>query len=251
MTDDPRTRARTALLAHLTEACSVGAELSRLDEALTHPSYANETGAEHNQRLEFLGDAVLGLCVSEWLSKSYPDADEGLLSRMRSTLVNAEALAEWALRLGIPDALLLGRGAQAERLRTNVLADAVEAVVAAVYDAGGMNAVRPLVAQFVVESGERLASLGERDPKSAFQEAVQGRGDPAPTYRVTSTRGPLHAQLFEVEVCVRDEVVGRGNGPSKKLAERAAARDALSRTLGQTPATLTPSNTTDGVRIDE
>ena len=204
------------------------ADIPRFDEALTHPSYANESRAPDNQRLEFLGDAVLGLCVSELLSEAHPDADEGTLTRMRSALVNAEALARWARSEKIGDALALGRGARAggERDQTNVLADAAEALVAAVYESRGLEAARALVREVVREPLAASDLLSGRDPKSELQERAQARGEPAPSYRVVATRGPHHDRIFEVEV-VLGEVRGRGQGRSKRLAERAAATDAF------------------------
>jgi ribonuclease-3 len=202
----------------------------RLDEALTHPSYANEmTGAPDNQRLEFLGDAVLGLCVSELLSAAHPDADEGALTRMRSALVNAEALARWGRTAHIGACLMLGRGAQAglEREQTNVIADAVEAIVAAVFDSHGLDGARAFVRAVVAEPMAEAERLAMRDPKSALQERVQAAGGAAPRYRVVSARGPQHEQIFDVEVLVDDEVRGRGEGRSKRLAERAAANAAI------------------------
>src|SRR5262245_44993 len=132
----------------------VGLELDSPDllQALTHPSYANERRGElDNQRLEFLGDAVLGLCVSELLCTRFPDADEGLLTRMRAQLVNAEALAAWGRKIDLPEALRLGRGAAGAGLResTNVLADAVEALLAAAYLNGGLEGARPVARQIV------------------------------------------------------------------------------------------------------
>jgi ribonuclease-3 len=206
-------------------------DIARFDEALTHPSFANESGSPDNQRLEFLGDAVLGLCVSELLSGAHPTADEGMLTRMRSGLVNAEALARWARTTSLGECLALGKGAQAgsEREQTNVLADAVEALVAAVYGSHGLEGARALVRAVVDESMLEAGRLGMRDPKSALQEKVQAGGSPAPWYRVVGTRGPQHDQTFEVEVLVGEEVRGRGEGRSKRLAERAAAIAALER----------------------
>src|SRR5579871_6641411 len=141
------TSARARLRERL-EALTGAGDMPRLEEALTHPSFANETGAPDNQRLEFLGDAVLGLCVSEMLAKRHAEADEGKLTRMRSALVNAEALAGWARRVGLGACVELGRGAKlgSEREQTNVLADAAEALVAAVYEARGLDGARALVA---------------------------------------------------------------------------------------------------------
>ena len=210
----------------------VGPALARLSEALTHPSYANETGGPSNQRLEFLGDAVLGLCVSELLSARFPDADEGSLTRMRSALVNANALARFGRKIDLGAALSLGRGAQAtgEREGVNVLADAVEAIVAAVYESRGLEGACKLT-NAIVE--DLLAELGGApslvDPKSALQERVQARGHPAPTYRVVKSEGPAHDPKFVVEVCVNGEPVAQGEGANKKAAERAAATAALAK----------------------
>jgi ribonuclease-3 len=220
--------ARTALRAHVETLVGPGA-IPRFEEALTHPSFANESGVRDNQRLEFLGDSVLGLCVSELLANEYADADEGRLTRMRSALVNAEALAAWARRVGLGASLAFGRGAKlgTEREQTNVLADAAEALVAAVYDARGLEGARALVRDMCCGLIERADELGASDPKSALQERVQAHGMPAPTYRVVDVRGQPHDQVFEVEVFVAEQPIARGEGRSKRLAERAAAAQAL------------------------
>jgi ribonuclease-3 len=219
---------RDRLRSHVEAIIGPGA-IDRFAEALTHASFANEVGAHDNQRLEFLGDAVLGLCVSEMLGAAHADADEGMLTRMRSALVNAEALAAWARRVDLGSCIAFGRGAQlgSEREQTNVLADTAEALVAAVYEARGLEGARALVHDIVGELLERAPSLGVRDPKSALQENVQGRGLPPPTYRVIEVRGAPHAQVFVVEVVVGEGAVGRGEGRSKRIAERAAAVAAL------------------------
>jgi ribonuclease-3 len=203
----------------------------RLDEALTHRSFANEAGVADNQRLEFLGDAVLGLCVSELLATTHADADEGKLTRMRSALVNADALASWARRVNLGACIALGRGATVgtEHERTNVLADAVEAVVAAVYEAHGLAGARALVRDIIGELLGKGDSLELRDPKSALQELVQARRMPAPTYRVVDVRGVPHRQVFRVEVVLGENALAQGEGPSKRMAERAAASAALAR----------------------
>lgn len=228
-------QARARLKAHIQSIIGEG-EIPRFDEALTHPSFANESSAPDNQRLEFLGDAVLGLCVSELLAKTKPEADEGTLTRMRSALVNAEALAQWARAVDIGEALALGKGARAgsEREQTNVLADAVEALVASVYVARGLDGARKLVEQVVGEPMQQVERLGSRDPKSLLQEQVQAEGLPAPTYRVRGMRGPQHDPMFEVEVLVGADVVGLGEGRSKRVAERAAALAALEARAGTT-----------------
>jgi len=229
MTNEELLLDRARLRARLAEIVGPG-EVSRFEEALTHPSFANEANVPDNQRLEFLGDSVLGLCVSELLAETHPDADEGVLTRMRSALVNAEALALWGRKEKLGACLALGRGAQAglEREQTNVLADAVEALVAAVFASHGLPGARALVRVVVAEPMAEAERLGMRDPKSALQEQVQAAGGAAPSYRVASARGPQHEQIFEVEVLVGGEVRGRGEGRSKRLAERAAANAALS-----------------------
>src|SRR5262249_52094025 len=146
-------------------------------------------------------------------------------------LVNAEALALWARAEHIGEAIALGKGARAgsEREQTNVLADAVEALVACVYEARGLDGARSLVEHVIREPMQEAArgSLGNRDPKSLLQEQAQARGLPAPTYRVRGMRGPQHDPTFEVEVIVGDVVLGFGEGRSKRVAERAAALAAL------------------------
>jgi ribonuclease-3 len=229
MTDTEQlVEARAALLAHIVGVVGAGS-ISRLDEALTHRSFANEAGVPDNQRLEFLGDSVLGLCVSELLAAAHPDADEGKLTRMRSALVNGEALAAWARRVGVGGCVAFGRGAKlgSEREQTNVLADAAEAIIAAVYEARGIDGARALVRDVVGNLLDRADELSAADPKSALQERVQARGLPAPTYRVVDVRGPAHEQTFVVEVLVGDAPLARGEGRSKRLAERAAAASAL------------------------
>jgi len=203
-----------------------------LEQALTHPSHANERrGVADNQRLEFLGDAVLGLCASELIFRSFPDADEGTLTRLRAQLVNADALADWARSAGLPALVKLGRGAASAGLRdsTNVLADAVEALIAATYLEHGLDAARR-VSQAVVEHGlEAIRGQANRDAKSELQERVQALGQPAPSYELLGTSGPAHARWFLVRV-VATTVTGEGEGRSKRAAEQAAAAVAL-RTL--------------------
>jgi ribonuclease III len=228
MTPDPEIAFRAALLTKIATIVGAG-EIPRFDEALTHPSFANESRAPDNQRLEFLGDAVLGLCVSELLSANFPGADEGALTRMRSALVNADALARWARTVDVGNCIMLGRGARAsgERDQTNVLADAVEAIVAAVYEALGLDAARALVREVVREPLVATDLLDGRDPKSELQERLQAQGLAAPVYKVVETRGPPHEPVFVVAVMLEDRVLAKGEGRSKRLAERAAAAAAL------------------------
>ncbi len=208
----------------------ISAEGAHFEEALTHPSFRNERpGVRDNQRLEFLGDAVLGFCTSELLWDRFPDADEGTLTRMRARLVNAQTLAEWARENDLADALRLGRGAQAGKLgaSTNVLADAVEALIAATFLDSGLDAARR-VCEVVV--GPTLAELDSdvlRDPKSELQERVQAQGLRAPSYQVVDSGGPAHEPWFVVAVSVEEQTVAEGRGGSKRQAERAAAAAAL------------------------
>ena len=220
--------AREALVTHLESIVGPG-PIARLEEALSHASYANETGAPDNQRLEFLGDAVLGLCVSELLVTAHGGADEGKLTRMRSALVNADALAAWARRVSLGGCLAFGRGAKlgSEGEQTNVLADAAEALVAAVYEARGMAGARDLVRDIVADRMASAEELATPDPKSALQERVQVGGAAAPVYRVVSVHGAQHEQVFHVEVWVGERAIARGEGRSKRLAERDAAAAAL------------------------
>jgi ribonuclease-3 len=204
------------------------------EEALTHPSFANEQRLGRridNQRLEFLGDAVLGLFASEILMERFPAAKEGELSLMRSQLVNTDALAAWARVIGLGAVLRLGRGADAagERERDNVLADAVEALIGAIYLDRGIVAARRFSAAIVREPLSRLegATAVGRDPKSELQEQVQAEGEPSPRYRVVGVEGPDHRRAFIVVVEVNGEILGEGRGRSKKLAEQAAARAAI------------------------
>jgi ribonuclease-3 len=223
--------AREELSRRLAEIVGQGS-LPRLEEALTHPSFANESSLPDNQRLEFLGDAVLGLCVSELLGERHPDADEGTLTRMRSALVNAEALARWGRSMNLGACLAMGRGARAgsEQEQTNVIADAVEAMVAAVYSARGLDAARMLVREVVREPLETNGEvLSTRDPKSLLQERVQAGGHAAPSYRTVEVTGPPHDPHFVVEVTAAGEVLARGEGRSKRIAERDAAARALQR----------------------
>ncbi len=173
---------------------------------------------------------MLGLCVSELLAMEHPDANEGQLTRMRSSLVNGESLATWGRAVvGIGKALYFGRGARLgpEREQLNVLADAVEALIAAVYVARGLDGARALVKEIVGDRIFAVDALDSLDPKSELQEIVQARGNSAPAYRVVATRGSRHEPTFEVECVVGEEVAGRGEGRSKRLAERAAAVAAL------------------------
>src|SRR5881394_2127980 len=220
--------ARSALLAKL----GLAEPPRHFDDALRHPSYSNEHRAENlpdNQRLEFLGDAVLDLCVSELLLEKLPEGDEGVLSRAYGSLVNGESLARWARDNGVGAALLVGKGAATTGIseRTNVLADTVEALVAAIYLDGGLPAARAVAALIVEKGLADLAELGRRDAKTMLQELVQARGGAARAYRLVSVEGPDHDREFLMAVEVAGKELAMGRGRTKKLAEQAAASAAL------------------------
>jgi ribonuclease-3 len=207
--------------------------------ALTHKSYVNEHRAEEgladNERLEFLGDAVIDLAVSHRLMERFPTAREGELSKMRAAVVDEQGLSEMARALDLGALLRLGRGEELTggRQKASLLADAMEAVIAAVFVGGGLTPVLGIVDRFLGEAFAR-ASAGtlDRDYKTQLQELAQSRLRATPRYRVVAEHGPDHSKTFEVETDLRGEVVGRGTGRSKKDAEQAAAKLALD-TLGR------------------
>ena len=218
------------MIERIAELLGLPLTAPHFEEALTHPSFANEQrSARHNQRLEFLGDSVLGFCVSELLCARFPDADEGVLTRMRAQLVNAQALAVWARKEDLAQVLRLGRGAGVAGLRdsTNVLADAVEALIAAVYLDVGLEAARAACERVVADELKALESDGARDPKSELQERLQAIGGEAPTYELIETGGPAHQRWFKVAVRQDERRLAEGAGRSKRAAEREAAAAAL------------------------
>ncbi|MBN2194068.1 MAG: ribonuclease III [Polyangiaceae bacterium] len=227
------------MVDEITSTLGLAADAPHLLEALTHPSFANERpGTKDNQRLEFLGDSVLGFCTSEVLFARFPTADEGTLTRLRAGLVNDEALAEWGRSRRLAESLRLGRGATASGLgeSTNVLADAVEALIAAAFLDGGLEAARHAVRRIIEDRLGALDPIAVHDAKSELQERVQASGQAAPHYAVVASGGPAHEPWFEVEVRVGGRVLGSGNGRSKRAAERAAATAALDSETWQPPA---------------
>jgi len=206
---------------------------SLLVQALTHPSYLHETGGSGGgdyQRLEFLGDAILGLLLAEMMYARYPDWDEGALSQLRSRLAGQDVLAERARSLGVGAFVQLGRGEEqtAGREKDSILADVLEALIASLYQDGGLEAARALVVRLfedLVATPESLV-LG-RDSKSELQEYLSSHDYPAPDYQLIEESGPPHNRLFRFLVLVGDRVVGDGQGKSKKIAQQAAAAKAL------------------------
>jgi ribonuclease III len=197
--------------------------------ALTHRSWCAENeGYESNERLEFLGDAVLGVVVTDHLFRQHPDLAEGEMAKTRAAVVSTEALADVALELGLGEGLRLGRGEQTSggRAKARVLADALEAVIGAVHLDAGWPVARVVVLDLVgSRMAEAVADPGTGDHKTRLQELVARRASSPPAYRVVET-GPDHAKSFRATVSVDGEVRGEGAGRSKKQAQQAAAREA-------------------------
>ena len=211
-------------------------DLELLQQALVHRSLLNEQGGQPEdsyERLEYLGDAVLELTVSTELFRRFPVLDEGDLTKLRSSLVRGESLANVARRLSLGDFILLGKGEEATggRQRDSILAAAFEAVVAAVYLDQGYDQASRFVAQSLESELQQVSQQGTPpdNPKSGLQERVQAIGLPTPKYRLAASEGPDHNPLFTVEVLVDGEVAGTGQGGKRSEAEQSAARDALSR----------------------
>jgi ribonuclease-3 len=209
-------------------------DLALLDRALTHASRANEEPgghARHNEPLEFLGDSVLGFLVADLLHRRDPDGDEGTKTKIRAHLVSAPSLARRSVELGLPDLILLGRGEERSggRKKEALWVNAYEAVIAAVYVDGGIAAAQRFVGQAFGQEVETGASLLGWDYKSVLQERLQARGDAVPEYQVVAEDGPSHRRRFRVSCLVRGEAISAGEGPSKKAAQQAAAREALER----------------------
>lgn len=207
--------------------------------ALIHRSYLNELGldsdeavADSNERLEFLGDAILGMITAEFLYHKFPDLPEGQLTAYRTALVRTETLAEWARRFELDQYLYLGRGELVGEgdVRDRILAGAFEAIIAAMYMDRGLKTVRTFLQNLLEEDAPDIISVGqETNYKGRLQELIQDRKRITPTYNTLSVSGPAHDRTFEVEVVVGDEQIGIGSGSSKRSAQQEAARQALDR----------------------
>jgi|GraSoiStandDraft_14_1057315.scaffolds.fasta_scaffold162771_2 ribonuclease III len=205
------------------------ADASLLTRALTHVSYNREKSAGHNEVLEFLGDAVLDLAISDLLIRSFPEKSEGDLSKMRAALVNSAALAEKAALLNLGPALRLGKGEERSggRDKPSILAGAFEALLGAVYRDGGYEASRRLVERYFA-ADIREKKLGQQDYKTRLQEISQMLFHAPPHYRLVSETGPDHDKCFVTEIAVDGKVLGKGEGRTKKQSEQEAAKQALS-----------------------
>jgi len=202
---------------------------SLLTEALCHSSYANEKRTLHcNERLEFLGDSVLSVVVSNHLFRNCTDLPEGELTKIRASLVCEKSLFEWAKEIGLGDYLLLGHGEDQSggRERPSILSDAFEAVIAAMFLDGGYEAVTPYILRFLPEQFDR-PSEAFHDYKTALQEVIQQNPEEHVEYVLVGEQGPDHAKQFQMEVRLNSNVIGRGTGRSKKIAEQMAAKEAL------------------------
>lgn len=205
-----------------------------LELAITHSSYSNERGQGRqgcNERLEFLGDSILGYFTAEYLFHRYPDKPEGEMTKLRAELVCEQSLAHVAEKLGLGAYLRLGHGEElgGGRARPSINADAVEAVLAAVYLDGGAQAAKKYVYDLILTGADAAAREGSHDYKTILQEQVQRGGASSPTYRMAGESGPDHCKVFYAEVLIDGAVCGSGEGRSKKEAEQSAARDALKR----------------------
>ncbi|MFU8774122.1 MAG: ribonuclease III, partial [Anaerolineales bacterium] len=200
--------------------------------ALTHRSYLNEhpETLEDNERLEFLGDAVLDFLVGAWLYNRYPEMPEGYLTRLRSAIVRTEQLARFAQEMGLGEYMRLGRGERegGGREKPALLCATFEAIIGALYLDQGIDRVQEFIAPMLESAAQRILSdQKDKDPKSLLQEWAQSQGHGTPFYRVVSARGPDHEKIFEVEVLINGEKFGQGLGRSKQVATKAAARAAL------------------------
>ncbi|MDP4109121.1 MAG: ribonuclease III [Bacillota bacterium] len=203
--------------------------------ALTHSSYANENRSKKlksNERLEFLGDSVLGFLCAEYLIKAHPDYPEGELTKLRASIVCEQALYEVSERIGLKEHMLLGCGEEASggRARQSILADAVESLLAGIYLDGGMDEARRFAMEFIIIEQEKQAFKGRafKDYKTVLQEIVQKSHEETLSYRVKNEDGPDHDKTFTVELLLNSNVFAEGTGRSKKEAEQIAAKEALS-----------------------
>ena len=205
--------------------------ITLLQNALTHSSYANErwhNSLMSNERLEFLGDSILGMLVAEYLYRNFPDRPEGELPRMRADMVCEKTLAAVANRIGLGKHLMLGNGEEqgGGRSRNSILADAVESVIAASFLDGGMEAALQFIQKFILVEVP-VTKLHNADYKTALQELVQQKKNQVLSYTLVGESGPDHDKCFDVEVKLNGKVVGVGSGSSKKRAEQDAARAAI------------------------
>ncbi len=211
-------------------------ELSLLDRALTHKSYVDQNGVKSrdNERLEFVGDAVIDLVIRDYSLKRFPERSEGELSKLRSAVASETTLSSIARRMELGKHLLMGKGEESSggRKKHSLLANAFEAVAAAIYLDGGFNEAYRIILPFLEQDIEKVSLGGNQgDYKSRLQEYTQNRLGCVPRYRVVSEEGPDHKKVFLVQLALEGRVIGSGRGKSKKVAEQHAAREALTELL--------------------
>lgn len=209
-------------------------DVSLINRAMTHRSYLNENREtlEDNERLEFLGDSILGFIVAEWLYNNYPEKDEGFLTKVRAALVHTQQFAMFARRLEIGSALLLGKGEEnaGGRDRDAILCDAFEALIAAMYLDCGIETVKKFIVPMLEgESEHILLNHSEEDVKSKLQEWAQAKGYAAPSYQLIGESGPDHAKTFDVVAVINNNQIAKGKGSSKQLAEKDAALNSINK----------------------
>ena len=203
-----------------------------LKQAFIHRSYLNETKEKlsSNERLEFLGDSILSFVVSKYLYDTFPDYDEGILTNIRSLVVNTKSLAKIAIEFKLGQFLMLSTGEEESNGRENesLLANVVEAVIGALFIDQGIEAVKEFILSILAPKIDVIVSKKAfKDPKSLLQEFVQSQKQNSPIYKVLEEEGPPHAKIFTIGVLIQDEIMGQGVGKSKQEAEEAAAKEAL------------------------
>jgi len=238
---------RKAQLAALEQALSYHfTRVELLNQALTHKSYVHEQreSVQHNERLEFLGDAVLGLVISDYCYAKFAELAEGELSKLRASLVNEGNLARVGRRLDLGAYLLVGRGEELTggRAKASLLADTLEAVLAAIYLDSSLDEVYQVVLRCFHEELATVLYEGHKDYKSELQEYTQEKFGCVPAYVVVREHGPDHEKVFEVELAIRGRLQGIGTGKSKKEAEQTAARKVLASLTEQEAVTNPPSD---------
>ncbi len=205
--------------------------IALLETALSHSSYANESrsGGESNERLEFLGDSILGMVVAEHLFLTYPDMPEGRMTKLRAELVCEQSLYAVAKEMDFGRSLRLGKGEEhtGGRNRPSILADCVEAVIAAMYLDGGMDVAKRFIHKHILDNIDAGAAKRVMDYKTALQELIQKKNDQSLVYHILSESGPDHCKEFTADVCLNGKRIGCGTGRTKKEAEQSAARQAL------------------------
>lgn len=202
-----------------------------LFEALSHSSFANESKHKYhsNERLEFLGDSVLSIVVSDYIFENYTDIPEGELTKIRATLVCEKALFDFGSKISLGKYIMLGKGEELAggRERPSIVADAFEAVIAAIYLDGGLDAARKHILRFMPEDVLRAASAAYDDYKTVLQEIIQKNPEERIEYRLVGSSGPDHNKTFTVNVLLNSNIIGTGSAHSKKAAEQLAAKEAL------------------------